>query len=384
MTTQPAHMGDITPEALAKLRSLIGVELRGAQQFNDYATSDTIRHFAWGMGDGNPLWSDREYAAKTRWGRLLAPPLFVETGRKVMSVGLPGVHALWAIDELEFFLPVYEGDQIVTTTKVLAVKERQGRFSGMFIEQQMEHMYRNQRNEVMCRRVQTVFRTPTRGGRSKGKYSGIEKAKYTPELLERIFDEMFKHERRGNVPRYWEDVQVGEQLSPLVKGPLSEQDMIAAYVGIGATAGMVGGLELYHKFRMRHKSWSYTNPETGLIEAPARVHSQDWMARDIGAPGAYDNGSQRITWLSQLVTDWMGDDGFLKHHRVELRRFNAIGDTTWCRGKVVGKSVKDGEHRVELEMQAVNQRDEVTAPGHATVVLPSRESGPVILPAKPL
>ncbi|MBI4308308.1 MAG: MaoC family dehydratase N-terminal domain-containing protein [Chloroflexi bacterium] len=384
MTTQPVHIGDITPEALEKLRSLIGVDLRGMQQFNDFATSDTIRHFAWGMGDGNPLWADKEYAAKTRWGRRLAPPAFVQTCRKVLTVGLPGVHALWATDDLEFFLPIYEGDQIICKAKVIGVKEREGSFAGRFIQQDMEHAYHNQRGELVCRLVQTLFRMPTRGGRHKGKYSGVEKAKYTPEILERIFDEMFKHERRGAVPRYWEDVQVGEELSPLVKGPLSEQDMIAAYIGIGATAGIVGGMELYHQYRMRHRSWSYINPETGIIEAPARVHSQDWMARDIGAPSAYDNGGQRITWLCQLVTDWIGDDGFLKQLRVELRRFNSIGDTTWCRGKVVKKYVHAGEHRVGIDLQAMNQRDEVTAPATATVILPSRAGGPVKLPAQPL
>lgn len=384
MATQPAHIGEITPEALEKLRALVGMEMRGVQQFNDFATSDTIRHFAWGMGDANPLWTDSEYAAKTRWGRRLAPPIFFESCRKVLSVGLPGVHALFASDDLELFLPVYEGDQIVTTTKVLNVTERQGRFAGKFIQQDMELTYHNQRGELVCRRVQTLFRVPTRGGRHRDKYTGVEKTRYTPEMLERIFEEMFKHERRGAVPRYWEDVRVGEDLSPLVKGPLSEQDMIAAYIGMGATAGLVGGLELYHRFRMRHRSWSYVNPETGLIDAPARVHSQDWMARDIGAPGAYDNGNQRTSWLAQLVTDWMGDDGFMKHHHVELRRFNVIGDTTWCRGKVVRKYAKDGEHRVELDIQAVNQREEVTAPGTAIVVLPSQAGGPVQLPAKPL
>jgi alpha-glucosidase (family GH31 glycosyl hydrolase) len=40
----------------------------------------------------------------------------------------------------------------------------------------------------------------------------------------------------------------------------------------------------------------------------------------------------------------MGDDGFLKRLRAELRRFNVVGDTTWLKGKVTQKYVKDGEH----------------------------------------
>ena len=38
---------------------------------------------------------------------------------------------------------------------------------------------------------------------------------------------------------------------------------------------------------------------------------------------------------------------------------------------------------VDLELAATNQRGEITAPGHATILLPSRERGPVRLPDPP-
>ena len=31
------------------------------------------------MGDMNPLWRDEEYAKKTRWGGIIAPPAFYAT-----------------------------------------------------------------------------------------------------------------------------------------------------------------------------------------------------------------------------------------------------------------------------------------------------------------
>ena len=37
-----------------------------------------------------------------------------------------------------------------------------------------------------------------------------------------------------------------------------------------------------------------------------------------------------------------GDAGFLKRIKTELRRFNTMGDTTWCKGKVLKKYVEDG------------------------------------------
>ena len=73
------------------------------------------------------------------------------------------------------------------------------------------------------------------------------------------------------------------------------------------------------------------------------------------------------------MTNWIGDDGFLKKLSVQVRRFNLVGDTTWCKGKVVNKHISEGEHLVECEIWGENQRGEITAPGHAVVRLPSKK-----------
>jgi len=69
----------------------------------------------------------------------------------------------------------------------------------------------------------------------------------------------------------------------------------------------------------------------------------------------------------------MGDAGYLKRIRTQMRRFNIMGDTTFCKGKVVKKYVKDNTPLVDIEIAAENQRGEVTTPGLATVALPSRD-----------
>jgi hypothetical protein len=54
------------------------------------------------------------------------------------------------------------------------------------------------------------------------------------------------------------------------------------------------------------------------------------------------------------------------------------------RGRVVRKHLAEGDRpAVDLEVRGVNQRGEVTTPGHATILLPSRERGPVRLPSPP-
>jgi hypothetical protein len=73
----------------------------------------------------------------------------------------------------------------------------------------------------------------------------------------------------------------------------------------------------------------------------------------------------------------MGDAAFLKRIRTELRRFNTMGDTTWCRGTVTKKYKKDGYALVDIDIRAENQRTEKTAVGMATVILPSIDTSTV-------
>ena len=92
----------------------------------------------------------------------------------------------------------------------------------------------------------------------------------------------------------------------------------------------------------------------------------------------------RETWLIHLCTDWMGDDAWLWKLDCEFRKFNYVGDTQWLRGRVTEKLlVPDDRPAVTVELSAVNQRGEETTPGHATILLPSREHGPVRLPDPP-
>jgi hypothetical protein len=68
----------------------------------------------------------------------------------------------------------------------------------------------------------------------------------------------------------------------------------------------------------------------------------------------------------------MGDAGFLKRLKFEMRRQHRPGDTMVVRGRVTGKAERDGAACVDLEVCAENEREGVATPGEATVVLPRR------------
>ena len=78
--------------------------------------------------------------------------------------------------------------------------------------------------------------------------------------------------------------------------------------------------------------------------------------------------------MGQLMTNWMGDDGFLRRLDVSVRRPNIFGDVSWVRARPVDKRIEDGIHLVELELWVSNQLEETTAKGRATVELPSCSS----------
>jgi len=94
------HFPIIEEEALESLRQRIGVKItKTVEPWVEEANQDAIRHYAYGIGDDNPLWIDLEYARKARYGTIIAPPCFLYATNRVISGyvgGLPGIHAMFA------------------------------------------------------------------------------------------------------------------------------------------------------------------------------------------------------------------------------------------------------------------------------------------------
>ncbi len=114
-----------------------------------------------------------------------------------------------------------------------------------------------------------------------------------------------------------------------------------------------------------------------------RVHWDPEFARQAGNPTTFDYGRIRETWLIHLCTDWMGDDAWLWKLDCEFRKFNFVGDTQWLHGTVTRKYWPMAAGRRSIWTWRANNEVRSTTPGHATVILPSREHGPVDLPDPP-
>ena len=366
--------GRIDEKALETFSARIGTKLRIHNIFNEHATPEAIRKFVNGIGDSDPLYRDEEYATSTRYGCLVAPQNWAYSVFPTWVLqGLPGVHAFHSGNEWEFYKPILVHDRITPECTFTGFEEKESQFAGRFIMEYQEARFFNQRNELVSKAKTWLVRAERPAARKKGKYSRIQLPHpWTEKELERIETDVLAEAPRGSQVRYWEEVQIGEELDPITKGPLGLTDIVAYCVGSAPVPISAHGVSL-REYR-RHPSWAFRDPDTGALEPVYGVHYNRRAASAAGLPFPYDVGTQRHCWHIQLLLNWMGDEGWLKRDHGEYRRFVYQSDVVKFEGSVVNKYIDaEGEPCVDIETTALNQRGENVMPGKSTVVLPSRE-----------
>jgi hypothetical protein len=148
---------------------------------------------------------------------------------------------------------------------------------------------------------------------------------------------------------YWEDVEVGSEVSPLSKVGTSQ--MLVKWAGASGD------------FNPLHYEYDFA------------------ASQGVGKPIIH--GALKRQWLIHLMTDWIGEQGDLRKFSCQYRRVDYPrlmksmtecheGETWWCKGKVTKKYVEGGEHFVDCDIWLENGKGEITTPGNATVILPSR------------
>jgi acyl dehydratase len=341
------------------------------------ATRDTIRHYAHGIGDDNPLWCDPAYAAAGPYGDVVAPPSFAFALNRVLSGyvgGLPGIHAMWAGADITWHRPMRRGDMFRADAHLKDLIEHETRFAGRAVQQIYHVDISNQDDEPVCSGDSWCFRTERDTAREAGsKYEHVRArppVQYGPDDLARLADAYASERRRGGEPRYADGVAVGEELPPMAKGPMTVTGFIAFAQGWGGLYIRANRLA-WDQLR-KHPALGIPN-RFGVPDVPERVHWENDLAEAVGTPAAYDYVPERCSWLIHHLTDWMGDAGILRQHRCEIRRHNPVGDTIFITGEVT-RVLDDasGNPLVEVSQRAVNQDGELSATGTGVVQLPGR------------
>jgi len=390
----------ITDEAIARLRARIGIaEPHPMPPHYRMPGTDAFRHVAEAYGDDNPLWCDPDHATGSVWSGPIAPPPLVggdtligedevtqvaaEHRDLMKGDPLRGVHAFYSASAREWWAPLRAGHRVFRRNALVGVLDKPSEFAERAVHEWTAQVFRDDEDTLLAGQYRLMIRTERTKARARKKYVAVELASYTDDEIAAIEAQYASEAPRGAEPRWWEDVDEGDTIGPMVKGPLTVTDIVCWHVGMGMGLYGVSALRLAARNRRRIPRFFHRD-EQNVPDVMQRVHWDPEFARRSGNPTTFDYGRMRETWLIHLCTDWMGDDAWLWKLDCEFRRFNYVGDTQWLRGTVTRKYLADDDRpAVDLDLVAENQRGEVTTPGHATVLLPSREHGPVRLPDPP-
>jgi len=99
-------------------------------------------------------------------------------------------------------------------------------------------------------------------------------------------------------------------------------------------------------------------------------HMDDEAGRRAGNEGgAFGMGNLRYAYIVNALRDWIGDEGIVREVGCQYRSINQKDDVLTVVGEITEKKVEDGENRVYLDINVVNEEGAATCPGHAIVVL---------------
>jgi acyl dehydratase len=378
------HYARITQEALDQSHARTGRVVPITQPFLTAVNPDSIGHVARGLGDDNGLWADADGRASMIYGAQIAPPAWLygaawSSWDLRRGEGLPGIHAIHAGDTWHYFRPVLSGDTIHATKEQVSVTELQGSYAGRTIKQQRLLRFFNQNDDLVATQLMSVIRPERDAAKKNGKYASLDRARYTAEEIAAIDREIDSQTPRGAEELWWDDIAVGDAIPTLTKGPLGVHDFMAWMMGVGTPHVRSGRFWL--EYRTQSPSIAVPDPRSGVPASVERVHWDDFMAAEIGMPAPYDYGPQRGGFASQLMTNWIGDHGFLESLDVQYRHMVFVDDLLRYGGEVE-RTWRDesGNGVVACSVFAESQRGAKVLLGKAQVVLPLKGAGAITFP----
>jgi len=143
---------------------------------------------------------------------------------------------------------------------------------------------------------------------------------------------------RAPTKRYYEDIQIGEALPPLVKSPITHLQLVRY-------AGASGDFYPVH-----------TDPQVG---------------QRIGLDGIIAPGLLIMGFVGQLVSDFVGPTA-LHSFAARFTGMTHLQDVMTCSGTITDKYELEGQGRIVGHVQATDQTGQVKLTGSFVAVLPKR------------
>ena len=378
-------MADQLQQFLADSKALVGHPAPDVVPGVDIADWISIRRFAAALGDRNLLWKDAAAGAATRYYTMIAPPTFVLSVRTPTSAGAYeqkdyGVQKFLTHATLEWRSVIKLAEHLKSSLTITGAQSA-GNFGGRpAASVTSAAAYTNVDGGAIGSATGTVTVVP----HARGEDWIVDRDiyRYSDEEIHAI-EKGIEAEAapRGKHVRFWDDAKQGEQLPVLVKGPVTLSDMMAWQVAEGKPVNL--GAVVHNELKTK-PGRIRTNPTTNWPFWDADQEHEDILScRDGGFKSPFTRGQQRVALAGQLLTDWMGDDGFLRRLDLSIPGHYLYGDTMWLSGEVADKyKEKVGDHvyhAVDVRVSGWNQLKERILSGTATVYLPN-PGHPVALP----
>lgn len=438
---------------LSGKETTLDMELNSGNPLVDVTIGDKdVLAKAYVLNPLNPLYTDREYSRKVKGGYIAAPftidigPAFpyVPKGTDVW-IANDDYTTLRGLDhEVTFYRPIYAGDTLqgmLTKQGFEDISDPNGSTMRRIRAIGETELYNQKGQKVMSavyRGVETykVFKDQSMAAsydKSKtiywAKYVDWEKIrpihKYTEEDWKYIKELWSNEVIRSSKTLYYEDVNIGDEPTWTVEGPITEEDrwngggairlekpnsvreaLTASASNEESTGGRGGGpmgrgkLETYQDDNGMYHIKTDSNGQQGGAPPMGTQHKN--------ARSSFMNTAGR-DYATRFITNWMGDDGwlykmawrlafcwdgghnmfpaesdrpsyllkvpYLKEQGKFMNTHGFVGDVSITKGYVCDKYVKNGKHYVDVVVWCETIEGEIWAECYAVVELPSSSCG---------
>ena len=332
----------------------------------------------------NPLFNDEAYGKTTKYGSIIAIPCWKEPGAMFPMLPMDFGDRLQRANDggaFEMFAPILPGDTFTTVCDDMIIEDLtppEGS-TGRYMRLEGRGSLYNQRGELVMRgitRGHNVFsfyrddydgpRGPLLGGGPGGpggpgkmpRMHHPEVHRYTAEDWEFISADTL----------YWEDVSVGDHPAPICSGPWTEMDMIK-----GHGLQIMGQRPLRDVIRTKEGRMRMAPfaDDYGIYYFDTAAHY--CHRNQPGGRAMFYNTTGR-NMLIRLLTNYMGDDGWLRYIDWHFMSDDGAPDSFLAQvPETAGRCVD--HHGMASDCiigRGYATKKYVNEPSAATVILPSR------------